>query len=175
MKSRKQLATSSKSKKSTRGRKAPRMTKVIKHWMNKFMPVLRERHGTHAKRIFHRLMKKSSTLRSTLKRRSKEYEVLFEISLPTIRNLLLRHYSKPCIYCNDILDVSNMVCDHIVPLSSGGPSIVQNLEMICKRCNIRKGPLTGREYRIFITFLEKQPKHVQEYVYRKLSGKEMFN
>ena len=175
MKSKKVIAISSKSKKSTRGRKAPRMTKVIKFWLDKFMPVLSKRHGTHAKRIFHRLMKKSSTLRSTLKRRSKEYEVLLKKSLPTVRNMLLRHYSKPCLYCHNILDVSNMVCDHIVPLSSGGPSISQNLEMICKRCNIRKGPLTGREYRIFIEFLEKQPKHVQEYIYRKLSGKEMFN
>ena len=165
---------SSKSK-SSRGRKAPRMTKVIKHWMDKFMPVLNKRHGTHAKRIFHRLMKKSSTLRSTLKRRSKEYEVVFKISLPTIRNLLLRHYSKPCIYCNNILDVSNMVCDHIIPLSSGGPSVVNNLEMICKRCNIRKGPLTGKEYRILIEFLEKQPEHVSSYVFRKLAGKELFN
>ena len=165
---------SSKSK-SSRGRKAPRMTKVIKHWMDKFMPVLSKRHGTHSKRIFHRLMKKSSTLRSTLKRRSKEYEVVFEISLQTIRNLLLRHYSKPCIYCNNILDVSNMVCDHIIPLSSGGPSVVNNLEMICKRCNIRKGPLTGKEYRILIEFLEKQPEHVSSYVFRKLAGKELFN
>ena len=164
----------SKSVKSTRGRKAPRVTKVIKRWQDKFMPVLIKKHGNHAKRIFHRLMKKSSTLRSTLKRRSKEYEVVFDISLPTIRNLLLRHYSKQCIYCDNILDVSNMVCDHIVPISSGGPSISQNLEMICKRCNIRKGPLTGREYRIFITFLEKQPKHVLEYVFRKLASKEVF-
>ena len=165
----------SKSVKSTRGRKAPRVTKVTKRWQDKFMPVLLKKHGTHAKRIFHRLMKKSSTLRSTLKRRSKEYEVIFNISLPTIRNMLLRHYSKQCLYCDNILDVSNMVCDHIVPLSSGGPSISQNLEMICKRCNIRKGPLTGREYRILIEFLEKQPKHVIDYVYRKLAGKEMFN
>ena len=162
-------------KSNKRGRKAPRVTKVIKGWQDKFMPVLKERHGTHAKRIFHRLMKKSSTLRSTLKRRSKEYEVVFKISLSTIRNILLRHYSKPCIYCYCVLDVSNMVCDHIIPLSSGGPSTSNNLEMICKRCNIRKGPLTGREYRILITFLNKQPKHVSDYVFRKLSGKEMFN
>ena len=175
MKSRKQLATTSKSTKSTRGQKAPRMTKVIRYWLDKFMPVLSKRHGTHAKRIFHRLMKKSSTLRSTLKRRSKEYEVVFKISLPTIRELLLRSYAKPCIYCSSVLDVSNMVCDHIIPLSSGGPSISNNLEMICKRCNIRKGPLTGREYRILIKFLDKQPKHVSDYIYRKLSGKEMFN
>ena len=174
MKSRNQLATTSKSK-SSRGRKAPRMTKVIKHWLDKFMPVLSKRHGTHAKRIFHRLMKKSSTLRSTLKRRSKEYEVVFKISLPEVRNLLLHAYSKQCIYCDNILDVSNMVCDHIIPLSSRGPSISNNLEMICKRCNIRKGPLTGREYRILIKYLDKQPKHVSDYIYRKLAGKEMFN
>jgi len=161
--------------KKTRGRKAPRVTKVIKYWQDKFMPILIKKHGNHAKRIFHRLMKKSSTLRSTLKRRSKEYEVVFKISLPTIRNLLLRHYAKQCIYCPNILDVSNMVCDHIVPLSSGGPSISQNLEMICKRCNIRKGPLTGREYRILVEFLEKQPGHVRSYVFRKLAGKELFS
>ena len=161
--------------KKSRGRKAPRVTKIIQGWQDKFMPILIKKHGNHAKRIFHRLMKKSSTLRSTLKRRSKEYEVLFRISLPTIRNLLLRHYAKQCIYCPNILDVSNMVCDHIVPLSSGGPSISQNLEMICKRCNIRKGPLTGREYRTLIKFLETQPEHVRSYVFRKLAGKELFN
>ena len=163
-----------KSVKSTRGRKAPRMTNKMQQWQELFMPVLLKKHGNHAKRIFHRLMKKSSTLRSTLKRRSKEYEVIFNISLPTIRHLLLRHYSKQCIYCPNILDVSNMVCDHIVPLSSGGPSISQNLEMICKRCNIRKGPLTVREYRIVVEFIKQQPQHVQEYVFRKLSGKELF-
>ena len=112
---------------------------------------------------------------SSLKKRSKEYEVKFSISLTEIREMLYFAYNKPCKYCKKKLDVTNMVCDHIVPLSSGGPSISQNLEMICKRCNIRKGPLTGREYRIFIEFLEKQPKHVQDYVYRKLAGKEMFN
>ena len=160
---------------SARGPKAPRVTKVIKYWQDLFMPILKQKHGNHAKRIFHRLMKKSSTLRSTLKRRSKEYEVVFEISLPTIRNILLRHYSKPCIYCSNILDVSNMVCDHIIPLSSGGPSISNNLEMICKRCNTRKGPLTGREYRILIAFLDKQPKQVQDYVFRKLASKDVFN
>ena len=157
------------------GVKAPRKAKSTLFWEEKFLPVLKKMHGNHAQRIFHRVMKKSSTLRSTLKRRSKEYEVVFKISLPTIRNLLLRHYSKPCIYCNNILDVSNMVCDHIIPLSSGGPSVVNNLEMICKRCNIRKGPLTGKEYRILIEFLEKQPEHVSSYVFRKLAGKELFN
>jgi len=143
-------------------------------WENKFLPLLKEFHGTHSQGVFHRLMKKSSTLRSTLKRRSKEYEVEFNISLATIRELFLSNYGSPCKYCSSILDVRNMVCDHVVPLSCGGPSTLSNLEMICRRCNTRKGPLTSKEYAEVVNWLSLQPEQVSSYIYRKLSGKEMF-
>ena len=68
-------------------------------------------------------MKKSSTLRSSLKRRSKEYEVIFEISLEEVRDILYQVYGKKCKYCDEILKVTNMVCDHIHPLSHGGDSV----------------------------------------------------
>lgn len=71
------------------------------------------------KKIYHRMMKKSSTLKSSLKRRSKEYEVEFKVSLTELRQLLYKSYGKPCIYCNETLVVSNMACDHIIPLSMG--------------------------------------------------------
>ena len=151
----------------------------IKHkstidWEKKFLPLLRKHHGTHSQGIFHRLMKKSSTLRSTLKRRSKEYEVEFNISLAALRDLFLRHYGSSCKYCTSILTVSNMVCDHVVPLSCGGPSTVNNLEMICRRCNTRKGPLDANQYQDVVDWLNLQPEQVSSYIYRKLSGKEMF-
>ena len=153
--------------------------KKVKHkttidWENKFLPELRKHHGTHAQGVFHRLMKKSSTLRSTLKRRSKEYEVEFNISLKVIRELFLQHYGSSCKYCTSILTVANMVCDHVVPLSCGGPSTLSNLEMICRRCNTRKGPLTSKEYAEVVNWLSLQPEQVSSYIYRKLSGKEMF-
>ena len=143
-------------------------------WEEKFMPLLIKQHGTHSKNIFHRLMKKSSTLRSSLRVRSREYEVKFDISLKDIRELFLIAYGNSCKYCTQILDVRNMVCDHVVPLSSGGPSIRTNCEIICKRCNTRKGPLTSEEYQTFTNCLNKLPEHVSSYIYRKLSGKEMF-
>ena len=153
--------------------------KKIKHkstidWEKKFLPLLRKHHGTHSQSVFHRLMKKSSTLRSTLKRRSKEYEVEFNISLASIRELFLSNYGSSCKYCTNILTVANMVCDHVVPLSCGGPSINMNLEMICRRCNTRKGPLTSEEYQLIVDWLTLQPEQISSYVFRKLSGKEMF-
>ena len=159
--------------------KASLKRKKLKHkttieWEVKFMPLLRKHHGTHAQGVFHRLMKKSSSLRSTLKKRSKEYEVDSNISLVTIRELFLQHYGSSCKYCVSILTVRNMVCDHVVPLSCGGPSTVGNVEMICRRCNTRKGPLTAVQYEDVVNWLNLQPEQVSSYVFRKLSGKEMF-
>ena len=78
----------------------------VRFWEDKFTEVLQKHHGHFAKKIFHRLMKKTSTLKSSLKKRSKEYEVLFDISLEQIRELFLRYYGKTCRYCPDVLLVS---------------------------------------------------------------------
>ena len=166
--------SASKLKRPKRGVKSPRKAKSTLFWESKFLPILKKQHGNHAQRIFHRIMKKSSTLRSTLKRRSKEYEVIFKISLAEIRGLLLQAYGNKCKYCSAILSVSNMVCDHMVPLSNGGDSTTKNLEMICRRCNTRKGPLTTGEYVNVVKWLSTQSEWVRSYINRKLSGKEMF-
>ena len=94
----------------------------VRVWEDKFSKVLQKHHGHFAKKIFHRLMKKTSTLKSSLKKRSKEYEVEFNISLEEIRVLFLKYYGKKCKYCPNILLVSNIVCDHKYPLSLGGDS-----------------------------------------------------
>ena len=144
-------------------------------WSEKFMPILSELHGNHAKNIFHRTMKKTSTLRSSLKRRSKEYEVEFNVTLSEIRNLTLSQYGKPCRYCGRQMDVRNMVCDHIYPLSMGGKSIVRNLQMICSSCNTKKGPLTHQMYSDLLSFLTDQPHELGEYVLRKLAKGDVFS
>ena len=152
-----------------RGRKSPNRLTI---WEQKFSRKLKSHHGTFAKRTFHRLMKKSSTLRSTLKRRSKEYEVEFNISLEEVRELLYRVYGKKCCYCNCKLLVSNMVCDHILPLSLGGNSTPNNLLMICGRCNTRKGPLTDRNFRRLLKWLDRQEIELKKYVLRKMSSRD---
>ena len=143
-------------------------------WSEKFMPILKKLHGNHAKNIFHRTMKKTSTLRSSLKRRSKEYEVEFDVTLSEIRNLTLSQYGKSCRYCNNKMDVRNMVCDHIYPLSMGGASVIPNLQMICNSCNTKKGPLTHQMYGDLLAFLYNKPE-LKEYVLRKLAKGDVFN
>ena len=151
-----------------RGRKSP---KGLTIWEEKFSRKLKRHHKHFAKKVFHRLMKKSSTLRTTLKRRSKEYEVEFNISLTEIRELLYKSYGKKCRYCSSKLLVNIMACDHIHPLSLGGNSTVPNLQMICMRCNTRKGPLTDKSFGKLLRWLSHQNKDLSKYVLRKLSSR----
>ena len=146
----------------------------VRVWEDKFSKVLQKHHGHFAKRIFHRLMKKTSTLKSSLKKRSKEYEVEFNISLEEIRVLFLKYYGKKCKYCPNILLVSNIVCDHKYPLSLGGDSTPKNLTIICRRCNTRKGHLTDSEYIGLLKFLDKQTENMKNYVLRKLAKGDSF-
>ena len=143
-------------------------------WETKFDKVLKKHHGHFAKKVFHRLMKKSATLKSSLKKRSKEYEVEFDITLEQIRALFLRSYGKTCAYCSDVLLVSNIVCDHKYPLSLGGDSTPKNLTIICKRCNTRKGHLTDGEYRSLLKFLNSKSDNMKNYILRKLAKGDVF-
>ena len=49
-------------------------------------------------------------------------------------DLLKRH--KKCMFCssNDFLEI-----DHIVPLSKGGKNVIENLQILCRKCNRVKG------------------------------------
>jgi len=154
---------------SARGRKS---SSNISRWEGKFRNKLHRFHKQFAKKTFHRLMKKSSTLRSTLKRRSKEYEVEFDISLEEVRELLYKAYGRKCKYCDSRLLVSNMVCDHIMPLSLGGSSVPANLQMICMRCNTRKGPLTNKNFNRILKWLSHQDEDLSKYVLKKMASKD---
>jgi len=154
--------------------KTKSVTKRMKFWEEKFLPKLKKHHGNRSKGVFHRLMKKSSTLRTSLKRRSKEYEVLFDISLREIRELIHSEYGRRCRYCSNILKVNNMVCDHSTPLSHGGESVLSNLQMICARCNTRKGPLTHKAYSKLLAWLKRQNQNTRDYILRKMARSDVF-
>ena len=143
--------------------------KITKYWESRFKRKLMRLHKNHWKRIFHKIMKKSSNLRTSLKRRSRDYDTVFKITLEQIREILHKSYGKNCCYCDVTLTVSNIVCDHIHPISHGGDSTPDNLQLICRRCNTRKGNLSDKDFKRLLKWIKRQPKEMQKYILRKLS------
>tara|TARA_R100000152_G_C6765861_1_gene190717 strand:+ start:587 stop:1021 length:435 start_codon:yes stop_codon:yes gene_type:complete len=134
-----------------------------------FKKVLIPIHGNFWQRAYKKLLRKISTLKSTLKRRSKENNIKFNIDSPTLKKMIIEVYGKECTYCNKVLTYRNIVCDHIVPVVKGGPSIEENLQFICKTCNTRKGPLNEQDFSLLIDLVEDLPDELSEYVMRKLA------
>lgn len=44
-----------------------------------------------------------------------------------------------CPYCKKHFEFNEMQGDHIVPWSKGGKSVLENLQMLCTECNLKKG------------------------------------
>ena len=61
-----------------------------------------------------------------------------------IREYLLDKWGRKCIYCgkkNLPLEI-----EHIIPKSRGGSSRVSNLTISCRKCNLKKGSQTAKEF-----------------------------
>jgi 5-methylcytosine-specific restriction endonuclease McrA len=51
-----------------------------------------------------------------------------------------------CFYCGKELVGRNATRDHFIPLSKGGSDSISNIVPACRRCNCKKGTLTGQEF-----------------------------
>lgn len=47
-----------------------------------------------------------------------------------------------CVYCGS---TDNLQLDHIIPFSKGGATTVENLQLLCQKCNIKKSNHIGNE------------------------------
>ena len=146
----------------------------LQYWQDKLEKRLKKLHGTHSKVIFKKLMRKSTTLKASLKKRSRDADVFCNITVTDIRQMIVIVYGNKCRYCDTKILHKNMACDHISPLSEGGESTIHNLQFICKRCNTRKGPLTHEEYNNLLKWLNHQSMKVVNYVLRKLAKGDLF-
>jgi len=126
-------------------------------------------HGRHWHKAWLRLSRKASSLKQALRKRSEMHQVLFEIELVDIKKMFYEVYGEKCKYCDRILKVSTMVCDHIIPLSKNGESTPKNLQIICKQCNTRKGPLKEKDFCLILDWVKEQTKEIQAYVLKKLA------
>ena len=59
--------------------------------------------------------------------------------------------------------------DHIMPLAKEGDSVIDNLQLICKSCNTRKGPLDEDDFKYLMQWVEQLKDETKAYVLRKLA------
>ena len=63
------------------------------------------------------------------------------------RASIARSQRYRCMYCGARLTTDNLQIDHRYPVSRGGSNDDENLQALCRRCNIRKGNHTDEEFR----------------------------
>ena len=134
-----------------------------------FKDVLFPVHKTYWEKAYRKLSAKMSTLYSSLKRRSEVSEVKFTITKEQIRKKFYEAYGKNCKYCTKQLTFRTIACDHIIPLTKKGASSNKNLQLICKACNTRKGPLDEKDFDILIQLVQELPNEISLYVMKKLA------
>lgn len=134
-----------------------------------FKEVLIPIHGRFWQRAYKKLASKMSALKSSLKRRSIKSGVVFDIDLLDLKKMFLDVYGSECKYCSKILTYKNIACDHIIPLAKSGKSVISNLQLICRTCNTRKGPLNEKDFSLLVDLVFELPDELSEYVMRKLA------
>ena len=64
-----------------------------------------------------------------------------------LKRELMRRQDNTCVYCGYRRIGSSLDIDHVVPVARGGSNDIDNLQVICRRCNQRKGVQTDQEFR----------------------------
>ena len=141
----------------------------MKYDKEMFKEVLEPHHRTYWKIAYTKLQRKMQSLKSSLKKRSEDNNVLFKIDMEELRKMFYESYGKGCRYCDKKMTLRNMVCDHVIPLAKNGDSTVGNLQLICKSCNTRKGPLDEGDFIDLMSWVETLKDETKEYVLRKLA------
>lgn len=81
------------------------------------------------------------------KRRKKGYAKEAKERKWIIRTLISKTGGK-CEYCGRTCNKKNMTIDHVLPVSRGGLTEIQNLRLACYPCNQEKG--NGISFDVFI-------------------------
>lgn len=119
--------------------------------------------------IYGRVNKRITYLMSNMKARTEKVGKTMIVTKNDIFDLVSAEYGMACKYCQTQLTYKNYVCDHILPLSRGGESEKENLQIICKTCNTQKGPMFEDEYLALIALINTFTKESRIYAKRKLS------
>lgn len=121
------------------------------------------------------LDKRLTNMYSSCRTRDKKYERETHFTISMLRELAKTVIGKPCKYCGEIIDHNNISMDHIVPLSRGGNSTIENIQLICKKCNTQKDKMLDYEFTKLKELVNSFSDESRIYVNKKLSMLGGFN
>ena len=78
---------------------------------------------------------------------------ILPFTLQQLRLHVVPAIGAPCGYCGKRLTSANFSLDHQKPVSRGGSSGLDNIEVTCKSCNTAKGEMTGVEFSRLLALL----------------------
>ena len=81
--------------------------------------------------------------------------------------LTMMYNSNVCPYCNKIIEPLSFSIDHKIPKNRDGSNSLDNLHLVCIKCNKVKGDLTDEEFGQLMEFLKDKP-IIYENLYKRL-------
>jgi 5-methylcytosine-specific restriction endonuclease McrA len=137
-------------------------TAVRTEWQEKFLEKIKLCHKRNLNKVVNKILKRADSTKIALVTRSKKHGVECNITVEEIRQLIHDFYGQKCKYCDKILNINTLVFDHIVPISKGGSSNIDNIQIICKTSNGMKGSLSEENFQIVLDWLETVPEEIKK-------------
>lgn len=138
-------------------------------WLLKFTEKAKEVHKRNIDKVANKLVDKGTSWKNGLVTRSKKHNVNCNVTVEELRNLLYNAYGKQCKYCDKILTINTIALDHIVPISKGGASNIDNLQVICKTSNAIKGSLNEESFKLLLDWLDTVSEELKKDVLLRLA------
>lgn len=142
----------------------------VSEWEQRFIDKLKTVHKRNVEAKAKKLMRKTYTAMNTMNKRSAEHGVACTITLDEIRQMTLDAYGDTCRYTGRQLTIENIVYDHIQPISKGGPSTVDNIQVISRFANNMKGSLIEEDFLVLLNWLKQLPDNLASEVAFRLAG-----
>ena len=70
--------------------------------------------------------------------RAKKYGVSNDLDFDKLLEMYL-HSNGKCTHCHIEVGIINLVPDHIRSMYKGGPNTIDNIQLLCEKCNTKKG------------------------------------
>lgn len=142
----------------------------VSDWELKFIEKLKTVHKRNVEIKAKKLMRKTYAAMNSMNKRSIEHNVECSITLDEIREMTLHAYGAECKYSGRILTIENMVYDHITPISKGGSSNADNIQVISRYANNMKGSLPETDFSTLLDWINLLPDELRELVSFRLAG-----